>query len=146
MRLFLLLASVGTLLCPAHAADKRSSVVKRFLDAGAAPDDCGQARHDAVCALFADAAPAPGAKRWSDDGAEIWVRELKNGERAFALINNGARAVVIDVIWKEYGLRGSPRVWDVQATGKAADRGKVHGGFGERVEPGESCLFRVKPQ
>ena len=39
-------------------------------------------------------------------------------------------------------LRGSPRVLDVV---RGRDRGKVHGGFAERVEPGASSLLKVIP-
>lgn len=109
-----------------------------FLDARPAPEACGAA----VRALFAEAAPEKAERRWSDEGAEIWRRPLRRGAWAFVLRNRGKRAVSIDVIWKEHGLRGSPRVYDVL---REQDRGKVHGGFAERVEPGGVSLLRVVP-
>lgn len=97
---------------------------------------------EAVVRLFADALPEKAERRWEDEGAEIWRRRLKRGEWAFVLRNRGRRAVSIDVIWKEHGLKGSPRVDEV-VRGEA--RGKVHGGFAERVEPGGWVVLRVRP-
>lgn len=109
-----------------------------FVEGRPAPECAGRE----VAALFADAGKAKAERRWSDEGAEIWRRELRRGEWAFVLMNRGERVVSIDVIWKEHGLSGSLRVRDV---GRGEDRGKVHAGFAERVEPGEAVLLRVKP-
>lgn len=109
-----------------------------FLDARPAPEGCSAA----VESLFARALPEKAEKRWEDEGGEIWRRRLNNGEWAFVLLNRGQRPVSIDVIWKEHGLSGSPRVYDVL---REDDWGKVHGGFAERVEPGEASLLRVQP-
>lgn len=119
-------------------ADALLDLALRFMEGRPAPEDCGaQAR---VCALWPEAGDKPGELRWQDDGAEIRLRLMRNGDRIFALINRGPRPVAIDVIWKEHGLTGSPRVYDV-ATGK--DRGKVQGGFAERIKPGRAVLLRV---
>lgn len=123
----------------------RLSEALAFLRGGSTPERCSpddRRKTDAVCALYRDAEPPAGELRRDDNGAQIWMRRLKHGEVAFALVNRGKRPAVIDVIWKEHGLKGSPRVWDA-FTG--ANRGKVHGGFGERVEPGGASLLRVKP-
>lgn len=109
-----------------------------FLEAQPPPAGCSAA----VQALFAEAAAEKAERRWSDEGAEIWRRPLRRGAWAFLLRNNGNRAAAIDLVWKEHGLRGSPRVYDVL---RERDRGKVHGGFAERVEPGGVSLFRVTP-
>lgn len=109
-----------------------------FLEARPAPEGCGAA----VQALFAEAAPEQAERRWYDEGAEIWRRPLRRGAWAFVLRNLGERPVSIDVTWKEHGLRGSPRVYDVL---RGQDRGKVHGGFAERVEPGAMSLLKVMP-
>jgi hypothetical protein len=109
-----------------------------FLEARPAPEGCAAT----VQALFAEAAPEKAQQRWSDEGAEIWRRPLRRGAWAFVLRNRGERAVSIDVVWKEHGLRGSPRVLDVV---RGQDRGKVHGGFAERVEPGAVSVLKVIP-
>ena len=109
-----------------------------LIEGGPAPEGCGAAAR----ALIAESEPGPAERRWADGGAEIWRRKLKGGAQAFILVNRGERAVSIDVIWKEHGLRGSPRVTDVA---RGRDRGKVHAGFAERVEPGGASVLRVKP-
>ncbi len=94
-------------------------------------------------ALLADA-DEPRGRLAVEDGAggEVWVRKLKKGRLAVALFNRGKRPLQVDVIWKEIGLRGSPRVRDLL---KGEERGKVHGGFAERIEPSGCALFSVKP-
>lgn len=109
-----------------------------FLEAQPAPEGCSAA----VRAIFTEAAAGKAERRWSDEGAEIWRRPLRRGAWAFLLRNTGGKPVSIDVIWKEHGLRGSPRVYDVL---RERDRGKVHGGFAERVEPGGVSLLKVNP-
>jgi len=73
---------------------------------------------------------------------EVWIKPLDGGQWAVALFNHGDRTQQIDVVWKELGLIGSPKVRDL-ATGE--DRGKVHGGFTEKLPPGGAALFRVAP-
>jgi hypothetical protein len=119
-----------------------SALLFCLLPALAAEDGAGPCER-AMRALDA-LALEPEARRVVEDGAggEVWVRRLKKGELAVALYNRGARPLQVDVIWKEIGLRGSPRVRDLL---KGVDRGKVHGGFAERLEPSQCAVFRVKP-
>lgn len=115
-------------------------LVLRFMEGGPAPEAC--AGKPGICAMWREAGQTPGEVRWRDGGAEIWMRPLRNGDRALALINRGQQAVAIDVIWKEHGLAGSPRVFDV---GSRKRRGRVQGGFAERVEPAGVVMLRVRP-
>lgn len=143
LRVGTVVVALSWTLCGAPPPDSLKAALA-FMRAEAPPERCTsdrRAKPDAVCALYRDAAAAAGERRRNDDGAEIWMRRLKGGEFVFGLINNGKRAAVIDVIWKEHGLKGSPRVWDAFS---GESRGKVHGGFGERVEPGGASLLRVK--
>lgn len=71
---------------------------------------------------------------------EVWSRPLENGAWAVALFNLGQRAAQADVVWKELGIKGSPNVRDLW---KRQDRGKVHGGFAEKLPAGGAALFRV---
>lgn len=73
---------------------------------------------------------------------EVWVRRLSGGAVAVAAFNKGGRAAQVDVIWKELGISGQPKVRDV-LNGK--DLGKVHGGFAVKLPPGGAALYRVQP-
>jgi hypothetical protein len=115
-----------------------AAVVDAFLKAAPAPAEAGAA----VARLFEEALPEKAERRWEDEGAEIWRRPLRGGGWAFVLRNQGKRPVSIDVIWKEHGLRGSPRVYDLF---REDDRGRVHAGFAERVDPGRVSLLKVTP-
>lgn len=148
-------------------ADQRLDIAMRLADGRPAPEWCATGQipaallaplpnaplhppadakqtNDALCGLFRDALDQPGTAVWRDEGAEIRVRELKSGQKAVVLINSGPRAVVIDVIWRELKLSGSPLVIQVLGRGRAK-AGKVHGGFGERIEPQSAAIFRVSP-
>lgn len=115
-----------------------AALVEAFLQAKPAPSDASRA----MSRLFAEALPEKAERRWEGDGAEIWRRPLRDGAWAFVLRNQGKRPASIDVIWKEHGLRGSPRVFDVL---RDEDRGKVHAGFAERVDPGQVSVLKVMP-
>ncbi len=85
---------------------------------------------------------APARLAYKSDQAEAWVKPVGKGALAVAVFNRGERVAQVDVIWKELGLTGSPRVRDVW---KRLDRGKVHGGFAEKLPAGGAALFRVVP-
>lgn len=88
----------------------------------------------------------PGRRVYKDVHSELWLRPLKGGEFAVAIINLSDRPVAPDVIWNDLGIlkeRGeSPRVRDVL---RRENLGKIHGGFAHRLEPGQCALFHVKP-
>jgi len=95
-----------------------------------------------VMALAMDTHVGPPRLVYKTGQAELWAGPLEHGAWAVALFNRGQRAAQVDVIWKELGIKGSPRVRDLW---KRQDRGKVHGGFAEKLPPGGSALFRVVP-
>jgi alpha-galactosidase len=95
-----------------------------------------------VMAIAMDTHSGPPRLVYKTGQAELWARPLENGAWAVALLNRGQRATQVDVVWKEIGVSGSPRVRDLW---KRQDRGKVHGGFAEKLPPGGAALFRVVP-
>ena len=95
-----------------------------------------------VMAIAMDKHSGPPRLVYKTGQAELWARPLERGAWAVALFNHGQRATQVDVVWKELGIRGSPRVRDLW---KREDRGKVHGGFAEKLPPGGAALFRVVP-
>jgi len=95
-----------------------------------------------VMAIATDTHSGPTRLVYKTGQAELWARPLENGAWAVALFNRGQRATQVDVVWKELGIRGSPRVRDLW---KRQDRGKVHGGFAEKLPAGGASLFRVVP-
>ncbi|GEM_PF-2203819 len=89
---------------------------------------------------------AQGKRLRQDFDSEIWVKPLSKDEYAVALVNRTNKPVSVDVIWEELGIIKDPGEWPrVRDVLARKDRGKVHGGFAERLEGGECALFRVKP-
>lgn len=110
------------------------AVLLAFLPAGQRPD-CDTLRNEMRHAEV----------RRGREG-EIRVKPTTRGQWDLALFNNLDRVTSIDVVWKELPMRlkrgSSPQVRNL-FTGE--DRGKVHGGFAERLEPRGCVLLRVKP-
>ncbi|MBA3975508.1 MAG: hypothetical protein C0504_14980 [Candidatus Solibacter sp.] len=88
---------------------------------------------------------------WSHGGAElkserasieVWVRPLVRGAFAVAAFNNGQRPAHADLVWKELGIPGQPRVRDVL---NQQDLGRIHAGFAVKLPAGGAALFRVVP-
>ena len=81
-----------------------------------------------------------------DGDAEIWVSAAASKPWHVLAVNRGGKIISANIVWKETGLpirRGSsPRVLDEWGQ---EDRGKVHGGFAQKLEPGGCALFRVEP-
>ena len=79
------------------------------------------------------------ARRAAVDGdGEIWVDHVARGEWELALVNRGERTISLDVVWTELGLPERVRVWG------RTPRGRVHGGFAEKLAPGECARFRLR--
>lgn len=95
-----------------------------------------------VAAIHDDRLRQPAVLKSSHLKTEVWVKPLDGGQWAVALFNQGDRTQQIDVVWKELGLKGTLKVRDLATS---ADRGKVHGGFAEKVPSGGAALFRVAP-
>lgn len=105
---------------------------------GAAPSDAPPE----AAAIHADATTSPARLKAAFAGTEVWVRRLEGGAFAVAAFNKGGRAAQVDVVWKELGFGGQPRVRDVL---NGRDMGKVHGGFAVKLPAGGAALYRVTP-
>lgn len=131
----------GVLLsAPLGAQPLTAGVVKWAMDSRDGPVPAGA--NPEFAAVHNDKLRQPAVLKASYLKTEVWVKPLDLGQWAVALFNNSDRAQQVDVVWKELGLKGTLKVRDL-ATG--ADRGKVHGGFAEKLPPGGAALFRVAP-
>ncbi|MBI5283185.1 MAG: hypothetical protein HY858_15985 [Candidatus Solibacter usitatus] len=112
-----------------------ASALLAFLPAGQPPPEC-----DSLRDRMRDA-----EVRRQLQG-EIRIKPAARGQWDLALFNDLERVISIDVVWKELPMRlkrgWSPHVRDVS---KGEDRGRVHGGFAERLEPRGCVLLRVRP-
>ncbi len=128
------------------ADDEQSRATRWAIQGSAASREGGAppmaAANAEVMAIAKDTLAAPARLAHKSSQAEVWVKPIGNGAMAVAVFNRGKRAAQVDVIWKELGLSGSPRVRDLW---KRQDRGKVHGGFAEKLPAGGAALFRVVP-
>jgi len=93
-----------------------------------------------LAAIHDDKLRQPAVLKAAHLKTEVWIKPLGHGQWAMALFNLGDSKAQVDVVWKEIGLSGSPRVRDLW-TGK--DRGKVHGGFAQTLPPQGAALFIV---
>lgn len=99
----------------------------------------------ALIVLLLSAAPDP-----CRDDTSSWpalrhgpeeIRYLRENRSVFlALKNTGGQPVHVDVVWRELGLSGTLRVFDLTA-GK--DEGKVRSGFARKLPPGACAAYRI---
>ena len=47
------------------------------------------------------------------DHTEVWVKNLKNGNKAVGLFNRGETATNVELLWSEAGLSGNREVRDL---------------------------------
>lgn len=95
-----------------------------------------------VTAIHDDPLKSPAALKTAFGKTEVWTRPLTGGAVAVAAFNNATVAAQVDIVWKELGIAGQPKVRDV-LNGK--DLGKVHGGFAVKLPAGGAALYRVQP-
>lgn len=141
-RSFLLSAAVCGCLSPATlgAQPLPASAVKWAIHAEGGPAPPGA--NQEVVAVHNDKLRQPAVLKAAQLRTEVWIKPLDRGQWAMALFNKSGRAEQVDVVWKELGLNGSPRVRDLSSR---VNRGKVHGGFAEKLPPGGAALFLVTP-
>ena len=72
-------------------------------------------------------------------GEEIRYRR-EGRTMLLALRNHEKRPLQVDVVWRELGIKGTVRVYDV-TSGK--DEGKVQGGFAKKLAGGQCHGFRL---
>lgn len=117
-----------------------ASAVKWAIQAEGGPAPPGT-NHEVV-AVHNDKLRQPAVLKAAYLRTEVWIKPLDRGQWAVALFNMSDLFQQVDVVWKELGLNGSPKVRDLSA---GVNRGKVHGGFAEKLPPGGAALFRVTP-
>ena len=139
------LLAAGVLLVaedPGTHARQQSLATGWAINSSPGPPPGSAGIHPGIVAIHDDPLRKPAVRNAAFQSTEVWVKPLEKGHWAVALFNNGDRLAQVDVIWKELGLSGSPRVRDLW-TGR--DRGKVHGGFAEKLPPHGSALFKIVP-
>ena len=70
------------------------------------------------------------------------IRYSRDGNTTTVAVRNlGKQPVQVDVIWREVGLSGTVRVFDLAAN---RDEGKVQGGFAKKLAPGACAAYRLE--
>jgi hypothetical protein len=69
--------------------------------------------NDEVLAVSQDPLGKPARRVSKHNGAEVWLRELKNGAFAVGLFNRGEQAGDVKLSWPEAGLKGKYAVRDL---------------------------------
>jgi alpha-galactosidase len=81
-------------------------------------------------------------RRVAQDGdQEVWVKALRDGSAAVALLNRGSAPAVVRATWTDAGLSARPaRVRDLWAH---ADVGTSGGGYSAQVQAHGAIVLRV---
>lgn len=97
-----------------------------------------------VIAVDQDRLGKPGQRIRSEDGEEVWVRELSGGRRAVLLFNRSARVRTITLRWTELDL--APNTTFGQAREAWTERKVREGqGLSQRLAAHDVALFLVGP-
>ena len=69
--------------------------------------------NDEVLALNQDPLGSPARRVAQTDGAEIWMKELKDGSKAIGLFNRSAAPRDVELNWSDVGLTGKQKLRDL---------------------------------
>src|SRR5207244_2654311 len=69
--------------------------------------------NDEVLAVNQDALGAKAKRVAQRNGTEIWVKTLKNGDKAVGLFNRGDAAADVELLWSEAELSGNHTLRDL---------------------------------
>ena len=69
--------------------------------------------NDEVLAVNQDPLGSPARRVVQTNGAEIWVKELKDGSKAIGLFNRSAAAQEVELAWSDVGLTGKQKLRDL---------------------------------
>jgi alpha-galactosidase len=97
--------------------------------------------NDEVLAVNQDSLGAKAKRVARHERTEVWVKTLKNGDKAVGLFNRGDKEAGVELLFAEAGLTGSHRIRDVWS-GK--DLGQHDQSFQINVPPHGAVLLRVK--
>jgi len=82
--------------------------------------------NDEVLAVNQDALGAKGERVAQQKGTEIWVKNLKNGDKAVGLFNRSNAAADVELLWKDAGLPAGSRkvrdLWGQKDLGSFSDK------------------------
>ena len=69
--------------------------------------------NDEVLAVNQDPLGSPARRVVQKDGAEIWMKELKDGSKAIGLFNRSDAAQDVELVWNDVGLTGKQKLRDL---------------------------------
>jgi hypothetical protein len=97
--------------------------------------------NDEVIAVDQDPLGAKAKRVSQKDGTEVWVKPLKNGDKAVGLFNRSEKPMEVEALWSDAGLTGSHLVRDLWVH-------KLLGAFNNKysalVPPHGVVLLRVR--
>jgi alpha-galactosidase len=69
--------------------------------------------NDEVLAVNQDSLGSPARRVVQTNGAEIWMKELKDGSKAIGLFNRSDAAQDVELVWNDVGLTGKQKLRDL---------------------------------
>jgi alpha-galactosidase len=69
--------------------------------------------NDEVLAVNQDSLGSPARRVAQTNGAEIWMKELKDGSKAIGLFNRSDAAQDVELVWNDVGLTGKQKLRDL---------------------------------
>ena len=97
--------------------------------------------NDEVLAVNQDPLGAKAKRIAQHDHTEVWVKGLKNGDKAVGLFNRGETATDVELLWSEAGLSGNRGLRDLWSH---RDLGAFNEKFSVSVPAHGAILWRVK--
>lgn len=99
--------------------------------------------NDEVLAINQDALGSTARRVAQEGGAEVWVKELKNGDKAIGLFNRGKEPRLVEVDWQAAGLVGPQSFRDLWAH---KDLGAFDSKYGAQVPSHGAIFVRATPK
>jgi hypothetical protein len=97
--------------------------------------------NDEVLAVNQDALGAKAKRVARHDQTEVWVKSLKNGDKAIGLFNRGDKPADVSLLWNEADLTGSRTLRELWTH---RDLGSYNETFHILIPPHGATLLRVK--
>jgi len=96
--------------------------------------------NDEVLAVDQDPLGSPARRVAQTQGAEVWVKELKDGSKAIGIFNRNDAAQDVELNWSDAGLTGKQKLRDLWLQ---KDLGKFDKQFVARVPSHGAVLLRA---
>jgi alpha-galactosidase len=97
-----------------------------------------------VIAVDQDSAGIEGTRVRTDGAREVWMRPLKDGNRAVALFNRGKSAATVRVRWSDIGGKPADELM-VRDLWKHENEGSMKNGYSATVPAHSVVMIRVGP-